>query len=624
MKTSLRRTAGLLAFIAPLSAFAQINRLDQVVVTASRTPQRLGDVLADVTVIDRAEIERQFTGSVADLLVASGCAEISQNGGPTATTSLFLRGADTRHTVVLVDGVRVDSQSTGGATWQAIPLAQIERVEVLKGPASSVYGSDAVAGVVQIFTRKAGSHPVVEVGAAVGNMGSFKADGLVSGGDRNFDYALSAAGERSKGYDVTTPDNPYSYIANRDDGWRSGSGSLRLGSSFAAGQRIEFIGLTSHANTQYNGSSFTPQADDHAIQDNRVAQLSWSADWNAALHTQLSAGQSSDRYATESFNNPSPFPYLTETRLRNLALLGSYKLDSANQLNFQLERREDRLQNSDLATGQDTRGNTGAALGWLYTLGALDLQLHGRHDHDSQYGSVNTGTVAAGYDLGSGWRAYASAGNAFRAPTLYQRGSVYGPKLSLPGVTPLAPERGHNREIGLRWDGQSMGVSASAYHNLVSDLIIFGNPGSCVSTYGCYQNVASARLQGVSLAANAQWGVTRLSGTLDFQQPIDAGTGNLLPRRARQFGTLRAETTLSGWDLGANAQVNGHRYDDTANTTPLGGYALLNLDAQYHLNPEWKLQFKLDNALQRSYTQAFGYASMPRQFYVGLRYAPKF
>ncbi len=622
MKTSLRRTAGLLALLAPFSTYAQTNRLDQVVVTATRSPQRLGDVLGDVTVITRAEIERQFTGSIADLLVANGCAELSQTGGPTATTSLFLRGADSRHTVVLVDGVRVDSQSTNGASWQALPLAQIERVEVLKGPASSVYGSDAVGGVVQIFTRKAGSTPLMEVGVAVGNLGSYKADGMISGGTQAFDYALSASGERSKGFNATTPDNTYSYIPDRD-GWRTGNASLRLGGQLAPGHRLEFVGLTSHANTQYDSDAFTPQADDRSIQDNRIARLSWNADWNPALHTELSAGQSTDRYATESFNNPYPFPYLAKTRLRNVALLGSWRMDSANQLNFQLEHREDRLDNTDLPGGRDKRDNNGAALGWLFKQGGFDFQVHGRHDKDSQYGSINTGTVAAGYGFADGWRAYASVGNAFRAPSLYQRASVYGPDLSKAGASPLEPERGHNREIGLRWDGEAAGLGLTAYRNNVNDLIVFGAAGTCQSPYGCYVNVDQARLQGLSFDGNLQLGSVRLSGALNLQDPINAVTDKLLARRSRHYGHLRADTTVAGWDLGANAQFNGQRYDNAGNTVPLGGYALLSLDAQYRVTPEWKLQFKLDNSFDRDHTLAAGYASTPRQFYVGVRYAPK-
>ncbi|MBV8503635.1 MAG: TonB-dependent receptor [Paucibacter sp.] len=625
MKTTLCRTVGLLAplaILAPLSSFAQINRLDQVIVTANRAPERLGDVLADVTVFDRAQIERQFTGSIADLLVANGCAELSQTGGPTATTSLFLRGADSRHTVVLVDGVRVDSQASNGASWQAMPLAQIERVEVLKGPASAVYGSDAVGGVVQIFTRKAGAKPIVELGMAAGNLGSFKADGLISGGDAAFDYALSASGEHSKGFNATTPANIYSYIPDRD-GWRTGNASLRVGGQLAPGHRLEFVGLTSHANTQYDASAYTPQADDHAIQDNRVARLAWSANWSPALHTELSVGQSSDRYATESFNNPYPYPYLAETRLRNVALLGNWRVDGANQLNFQLERREDRLENTDLPGGQDNRANNAAALGWLFKQGAFDLQAHGRHDSDSQYGGVNTGTLATGYSLADGWRAYASVGNAFRAPTLYQRGSTYGPDLSKPGVAALEPERGHNKEIGLRWDGDTAGFAATVYRNDVSDLIAFGAAGTCKSPYGCYVNVDRARLEGLSLDGNAQLGGLNLSGSLNLQNPANLATDSRLARRARQYGHLRVDTVLAGWTLGANAQFNGQRFDDAGNTRSLGGYTLLNIDAAYALSAEWKLQLKLDNAFDKDHTLAYGYATTPRLYYVGLRYALK-
>ena len=238
---------------ATLPVWAQtgsLNKLDSVFVTATRSPQKLSDVLADVTVLTRADIERQAFGGVADLLRNNGCAEMTRNGGPASTTSLFLRGADTRHTLVLIDGMRVDSQSTGGATWEALPLSQIERIEVLKGPASAIYGSDAVGGVVQIFTRKSGtggSKLSLDLGVAAGNLGTKKIDGGVFGSSGIFDYAVSVAAERSDGFNATLdlPDS-YNYVPDRD-GYRNHSASVRLGAQLSREHRVEVMALQSHA-----------------------------------------------------------------------------------------------------------------------------------------------------------------------------------------------------------------------------------------------------------------------------------------------------------------------------------------------------------------------------------------
>jgi vitamin B12 transporter len=595
------------------------NKLDTVVTTATRTPQKLSEVLADLTVITRADIERQAAASLADLLRNSGCVELVRSGGAASQTSLFLRGAETRHTLVLVDGVRVDSQATSGASWNGIPLAQIERVEVLKGPASAIYGSDAIGGVVQIFTRQgSGTRTSVDIGVAVGNLGTRKLDAALSGAAGVFDYALSLAAERSDGSNSTI-DYPgsFSYVPDRD-GWRNRQGSLRVGAQLAQGQRAELVVMRSHVDGQYDESKSSPLADDHALQDTDAARLAWTAQWSPALQTQLSIGESRERYETR------PSPYQTETRVRNVALTGSYKLDKQQQLNFTAERTEDKLENSGLVTaGVGKRERNGLGLGYLLNAGAFSFQAHARHDDDSEFGGVDTGTLLAGYALTPGLRIVGSIGNAFRAPTLYQQGSVYGPDLSSPGVQPLDAERGHNVEFGLKYTRGNSEISATAYRNRISNLIIFGAAGTCNSRYGCYENVSQARLQGLSLAGGTQLGRVRLQATMDFQAPKDVDTGLLLARRAERLATVRAETDLGGWQLGAGVQASGRRFDNAANTVPLGGYALLNLDLAYKLSPELRVQLNVDNAFDRDYSTAYGYASSPRTVLLTLRWSPK-
>jgi vitamin B12 transporter len=612
-------TAWSLLALAAFSCAAQAqNKLDTVVTTATRTPQRLAEVLADLTVITRADIERQAAASLGDLLRNSGCAEMVRNGGAAATTSLYLRGAETRHTLVLVDGVRMDSQATGGASWQGIPLAQIERVEVLKGPASAIYGSDAVGGVVQIFTRKGGGKTSVDLGLGLGNLGTHKLDGGVYGAAGIFDYAVSLAAERSDGFNATL-DVPgsFSYVPDRD-GWRKHQGTLRLGAQVAEGQRAEVVVMKSHVNGQYDGSKSKPLVDDHSLQDTDAARLAWTSQWAPALQTQASYGESRDRYET------TPSPYLTITHVRNLALTGSYLFSKGQQLNFTAERIEDKLENSGLVTaGVGKRHRNGAGLGYLFNAGPLSLQAHARHDSDSQFGGVDTGTLLAGYEVATGLRIVGSVGNAFRAPTLYQQGTVYGPDLSKPGVQPLDAEHGHNVEFGLKYGAGDTEVSATAYRNRVSQLIVFGAAGSCNSQFGCYQNVAMARLQGLTLAGNTRLAAVHLQATLDLQAPKDATTGLLLARRAKRLGTVRADTELGGWLLGAGVQASGARFDNAANTRKLGGYGLVNLDAQYKLSRELRLQLNLDNAFDRAYSSAYGYASTPRTALLTLRWTPE-
>ncbi|MFT7723036.1 MAG: TonB-dependent receptor [Roseateles sp.] len=607
-----------LALAASAHAQPQANRLDTVVTTATRSPQRLSEVLADLTVITRADIERQAAASLADLLRNNGCGELARNGGPAGTTSVFLRGADNRHTLVLIDGVKTDSQATGGASWQGLPLAQIERVEVLKGPASALYGSDAVGGVIQIFTRKGGGRSSADVGIAAGNLGTYKADAYLAGAAGLFDYAVTGAFEGTDGFNATV-DYPgsFSYVPDRD-GFRRRQGTVRVGAQFSAGQRVEALLMRTYTRGQYDGSKSRPLVDDISKQDADAARLAWTAQWTPGLQTQLSFGESRDRYET------TPSPYLTETRVRNLALTGFYQLAAGQQLNFTAERSEDKLENSGLRTaGVGKRHRNSAGLGYLLSAGAFDLQAHARHDRDSEFGDVNTGTLLAGYELAPGLRIVGSVGNAFRAPTIYQQGTVYGPDLGKPGVQPLDAERGRNMEAAVKWNSGDVELSATAYRNRISNLIVFGAAGSCNSSFGCYENVARARLQGVSLAGAARLAGVNLRATVDLQKPTDAANGLLLARRAKRLATLNADTTLGVWTVGAGLQAAGPRFDDAANKRRLGGYALLNLNAQLPLSREVKLQLNLDNVFGRDYQTAYGYAASPMTALVTLRWSPE-
>lgn len=598
------------------SAHAQ-NKLDTVVTTATRTPQKLSEVLADLTVITRADIERQAAASLADLLRNNGCAEMVRNGGAAAVTSMFLRGADSRHTLVLIDGVKVDSQATGGASWHGLPLSQIERVEVLKGPASAIYGSDAVAGVVQVFTRKGGGRTSADLGVAAGNLGTYKADAGLFGAAGIFDYAITGAFEGTDGFNATTPESQFSYVPDRD-GHRKRQAMVRVGAQFSAEQRVEALVMRTYTRGQYDANRSRPLVDDITKQDADAARVAWTAQWTPALQTQLSFGESRDRYET------TPSPYLTETRVRNIALTGFYKLAPGQQLNFTAERMEDKLQNSGLVTaGVGKRDRDGFGLGWLLSSGKFDFQAHARHDRDSEFGDVNTGTLLAGYEVAPGLRVIGSVGNAFRAPTIYQQGTVYGPDLSKPGVKPLDAERGRNVEAGLKWNSGRHELAVTGYRNRISQLIVFGAAGSCNSAFGCYENVAKARLQGISFSGATQLMAVNLRGTLDLQKPTNTADGKLLARRAKRLATVNADWALGDWVLGAGVQAAGARFDDALNTRKLGGYALVNLNAQVAVSREVKLQFNVDNVFGRDYQTAYGYTSAPMTALLSLRWTPQ-
>lgn len=593
-----------LAILATLShaQTSAVGTLKEVVVTATRVEQPITDVVADVTIIDRSVIDRSGASGLADVLARVPGISFARNGGPASTTSVYVRGAESRFTAVYVDGVRVDSQSTGGASWNAIPVSQIDRIEIVRGPAAAVYGSDALGGVIQIFTRKgeAGFSPVIEIGA--GSHGTLKLDTSVSGAKGAFDYSLGFSRETSEGFNAQPSSNP------DDDGYRSTGASARLGWQIDPGQRLEATFLKSDLNAQYDTS--VSASGDRGQLDVQTIGLKWSARWSDTYSTQLSVSQSRDRYET------FPSIYLTDTHVTGYFWQSEWKL-GAHQWTAILERREDQLNNASTTPINSDRSQDALALGYSLRSGAHTVQLNARYDDDSEFGGQTTGGAAYAFEFMPQWRVTASASTAFRAPTLFQRFSVYG----LPS---LKPETSRNVEAGVKYAARGDSFSAVLYQNDVKNLITCVNGNSfCTLTVGKYANTGLARYSGLTLAGTKRWDSVNLSLSLDLQKPENLSTGKRLPRRPDQMATFTADSRVGAWTLGGEVQLVGERYNNAANTQRLAGYGLLNASASTPLTPEWTLVGRVDNLGDRKYETARGYAVAGRTFYAGLKWAPR-
>ena len=591
-----------LALAAAFPPFAQtqtIPQLAETVVTATRVAQPLSDVVADVSIIDRAQIERSGAVGVADLLKRLPGVEITRNGGLGASTGVFLRGAESRFTAVYIDGVRIDSQATGGAAWEAIPLALIDRIEVLRGPAAAVYGSDALGGVIQFFTKSGEEGFAPYAGFGVGTYSTRKLDAGFSGASGAFDYAIGLAHEKSDGFNA----RPIAGQNPDKDGYRNKSANIRLGFQAHSSQRFEASYLTSDGNSGYDNSL---GVDDRNLHKLETLGLNWQARWTEAWSTHLAVTESKDRYET------TPSPYLTETRLRGYTFFNEVRLGE-HLLTAALERKEDHLKNAPIDQG---RSQNALALGYGFSHQAHTVQLNMRYDKDSEFGGKTTGSAAYAYAFTPAWRGTASVGTAFRAPTLYQRFSVYG-------VPTLVPESSRNVELGLRWAQGASSAALVAYRNKVDNLITFAGAGTCASPFGCYSNTARAEYSGATLSATHAMNGVNLAASLDVQNPRDVATGKSLARRSKQHATLSADTRVANWQLGAEAQFSGKRFDDAANTRVLSGYSVANLSASTPISKDWTLLARIDNLTDKKYEVARNYGTAGRSFYIGVKWAPK-
>jgi vitamin B12 transporter len=581
--------------------------LDPVVVTAARGPQSIDELVADVTVIGPEEIARSGADSLAALLSRQPGIEIVQNGSPGSTSGVFIRGANRQQTVVLLDGLRIESSSAGAASLEAIPLEQIERIEILRGPASSLYGADAIGGVIQVFTRRGGSSLAANASVGYGTYATTVASAGVSGGNGPLRYAVQVGGRRSDGFSAASGPETFGFDADRDD-YKSFSVSASASVEWAKDQVAGAQYFRNRLDASFDGSG--GGFDDRTI----TVVEAWQVDSRNRItpwwRWTLAAGQSVDDSVSKlAFGDSSFRTRDTQYRWQNDLSL------PAGELALAYERREERL--ADNASFPVTARDTDAGVA-VYRLvrGEHALQANLRHDHSSQFGGRTTGTLAWGWRFAPGWRVTASGGTAFKAPSF---NDLYFPDFSNPN---LVPETARNVEASVAWSG-SVGdarveARAVAWHNRVKSLIVF----QCDADFACApQNVDRATLEGVTLSADATFGDTTLKGSVDLQSPTDEGTGHLLPRRARTHGAASAQHRVGPVVLVAEVVASSKRYDDAANTRKMGGYAVVNLVAEWKVAKGVTLFVRGDNVLDKDYELAAGYSTGGAQAFAGLRWA---
>ena len=572
-------------------------------VTASRSGQPLTDLLADVTLIGPEEIARAGPGGLTALLQRQPGIELVTNGGPGSTSGVFIRGANTAQTLVLVDGLRVSSSTTGTTPLEAIPLDQIDHIEILRGAASSLYGADAVGGVIQIFTRRGGGAFAANAGAGYGTYNTSSVYGGVSGngGDGAWRYALQAGHRQSDGFNAIFNPKNFSYNPDRD-GYRNDNVSGSLSFRFAPEQEISAQAFRSRLNARFDAG---PGFDDRTVTTVESYSIASRNRLTAFWTSDLSAAETRDD--SNSVTGFGPSRFLTRQRLYSWQneLMPGY-----GRLTVLAERREERI-DSDTAFDVTSR-NTNSVAG-IYQLhdGPQLAQASLRRDDSSQFGARTTGTIAYGYAFAAGLRATASFGTAFKAPTF---NDLYFPGFSNPE---LRPETARNAELALRYSGDALSAGLVAYRNRVRDLIAF----ECDANFNCApQNVANATLEGVTAELGGHVGEFSAKGSLDLQKPTDDSNGFLLPRRARRHTAFSLMRDTGPLRVGAEVVASSARFDDAANTRRMGGYALLNLTAEYRFGNRWTIFARLDNALDKHYELAADFNTAGANAFVGVRW----
>jgi vitamin B12 transporter len=593
---------------AAVHAQQAADRLDPVIVTATRTPLRASEAIAEVTVIDRAALDRATGRTLVELLAQQPGLQFTSTGGLGKTASIFIRGLEARHTLLLLDGVRVSSETVGSPSLDNLPLEIIERIEIVRGPMSSLYGSAAMGGVIQVFTRRGreGLHANASLTAGSKHHGQ-AAGGLVFGRGA-FDGAVQVQHTETRGFSATNANAQFGSHDPDSDGFRQNGGSVRLGWQAAPDWRVEALAVESNGKTQYDDG---PGVDARAALRNSIQLLQASGRIGADWRTRLYVARSVDSYDTLA---GGPFaslgPIATVQRQFGWENTLATPLGTALAL---VERNEQTVSRPDTPFDVSERTIDALALGLSGSAAGHTWQASLRHDRNSQFGSQNNGAIGWGYALTPAWRVGASLGTSFVAPSFNQ---LYYPGFGSPD---LQPEEGKHAELSLRWAAGDHSVRAAWFDNRYRNFIPSGPQPV---------NVPKAQADGLALSYEGRLAHLVLGASLDLVDPHNAtsgvaNSGKQLPRRAKNAFKLVADWTEGVWSAGATVAMFSERFDNAANTLRLGGYGTVDLRGEWALRPDWSLGMRLNNVGDKVYETAYGYNQPGREVYLTLRYAPR-
>ena len=587
-----------------LSVQAQ-QSIDAVIVTATRSAQTVDATLASVTVITREEIDRMQSAQLSDLLQHRAGIHLASNGPFGKHTSLFMRGSNSSHVVLLIDGVRSGSATSGGAAWEGIPLSEIERIEIVRGPRASIYGADAIGGVIQIFTRQG------EAGKtrlrAHSRVGSFNTGELgvgASGGNSQTRWSLSANHQQTDGINVrdTVGDD-------ERDGNRHSALSWKLSHQLDSGVEFFSNALFSEGKSDFDVDQWGvgPYASAHTDVRHGAIKAGARASLHALWYSELSIAHNRDEgttYYEETFNNRIN-SYREQLDWRNDLSLGQRTLWTIG-LDLQRERVD-----SSTAYSETRRDNHA-----VYQLLQGELERHSllaslRYDDNEAYGNYTTGQLAWGFALSPTLRSRLSWGTAFKAPSF---NDLFWPGSGNPA---LKPEESESWEAGLRYSQGSLYWDAAIHYSEVDNLIAWA-PGDG----GMWQpaNIANARIRGAELETGVHHGPWKIALAASLVDAIDRDNGTELPRRPRETLRLDLDRQLKAFSLGGSVIAQGRSYDNAANSTQMSGHGLLNLRAAWQATPEWTVRANVDNSLDKDYQTTANYNQPGRAFYLSAHY----
>ncbi len=603
------------------SLHAQSVEVNPVVISASRLPQTLSDLLPSVSVISRQDIEKSQASSLADLLQGEAGFEFGRNGGPGTTTSFFLRGQSSINTVVMIDGVRAQTDKIGAIQITDFPLHQIERIEILKGNASALYGNAAIGGVINVVTRQNKGTPKIYGSITAGARGTAGIFAGYGGSSDDVIFDLSLGRDQSNGFSAMNPIQKK--YANADkDGHQNEYASLKLEKKISSDTQIGTRLNYSTLNVDYDsGNSWDLNSDFHKFKKTnqsvsafvrQVITSSWLSN--------LSLTRAEYKYQDTLNGTPWPIRGYTNSKLQGvlngLFWSNTYQINPDTKAVFGVDLIDEKFEGSgSLAAYSLSRNGRGYFAGVTHQIDQWTFEGNLRHDNyrmreenkvaHADYDST-TGLFGLGYKLSPHWKLTGTLSTGFSPPTADAVSS--NPNIK--------PEHHRSHEVGLTYQVQDMLLRTVYFQSKARDAVIYNNNYAYVN--GNIDN------SGIELTARAKAGDFSIKASLTVQEPRDASQNLAQARRAKNYGSLDVSRMLSGTEFGSKLYASGARPDSNFNPgVVLPGYTTLNFYASRKIDENWTARVRLENAFDKQYQLAYGYNTPGRGLFATLQYSPK-
>ncbi len=606
----------------------QVPQLATIVVTPSRTAEPLSKTLGDNSVITREMLDTLPNGTLSEALVREHSIEGVNLGGPQTVSTINIRGTNSNQSLILIDGVRVNNATNGLPPLNAIPLNSIERIEIVRGTSSSLYGADAIGGVVNIITRSDTDRPFsAYANTGVGTYASTQYDAGFSGAKDGWSYSLFGGYGQSKGFNATTQSNYYQN-PDSDSYYRSNLGGS-LGYTWKPGQTLTFQTYQSKVNGSYDAGA--PYFGDRGIQtlsnniltSRNVISSFWTSTLRAGFTTDVYKTVNVD--ASQNFYNTPDGKQHFKTNQSQYVWQNDLTFSPTQTVSLAYERLEQNVDGAladNISPGvvnyQQTSRFTNSLLAiYRGTWGPQSVQASVRNDDNSQFGNVTTGSLTYGLELTPQWKANIGANTGFRAPNFNE---LYWPVTPFfMGNPTLQPERSQNVEASLQYTTDNTQLGLTLYRNNINNLIL-NAPTVAGDVYSPYtpMNIDRARITGITLTGSQKLGRnTLVKGSFDWSNPRNASTGELLPQRAQRVFKMAVDQSLGRARLSGEFFITSQRRD-AMTSDMLGGFGLMNLVGSYPVTDNAEIQVRWNNVFAKQYTLVQGYATPGSNVFVNL------